>query len=158
MKNGNYRVQETKCTLQQVLDEAKKKNGHILNCLNFPLSLEGVRATPLSTCVEAFLATKGQPWCPDEQGYPVPHFSWGLLSCKGARHVQHLDAAGANTSFRPRKGAKLLILARDPVSQNEPGYLEFSSLNAFTGQFAVNEPCTPVWNYEAVLLRPGDQL
>ena len=97
-KDGDYSVQEIKCTMKQVLDEANKPDGHILNCLNFPLSLAGIHATGLSSCVEAFQATKGQPYCPDETGYPVPHFAWGLMSCKGARHVQHIDAAGANTS------------------------------------------------------------
>lgn len=154
-------MQEIKCTLQEFLDLADKPDGPILNALSFPLSLAGVSPSPLSSDVEAYLATKGRPFCKDEERYPSSDMLWGTTTHNGGRHWQHLDTGGVATVFKVAKGLKWVVVARDPIPEfldQHPNYLPFSSSSAFTGQFAIDEPISPAWAYEAILLRPGDWL
>lgn len=158
---GDYSIQGKICTLKEFLELADKPDGRILNALNFPLSLAGVSPSPFSSEVEAYLATKGRPFCKDEDRYPTSDNFWGLAAHEGARHWSHIDAGGTCTKFKIKDGGKYFIVARNKIPndpQSRPNHAHLTSNHAFTGHFAVDEPNSAVWDYEAFYLLPGDEL
>jgi hypothetical protein len=74
----------------------------------------------------------------------------------------HIDADGLGTRFEVACGAKWMVIGRPPLADEDVGNLInhdfFSDRRLFTGDFAVEDASSALWQYEAFYLAPGTAL
>jgi hypothetical protein len=149
-----------------LLECSQKENGRggkILNALQFPMPEEGLGANPFSTDSVAWCGTKGWRDCNDLELPPTADIRWGLAATAGALHWWHIDSDGFGTYIDVKTGMKWWIVARPKQATLQrlchEDYAQFARTDLFsTSDFQLEDPCTSVWDVEAVLLTPGSRL
>jgi hypothetical protein len=150
----DYSEQQKVGTLTQILDSSRRQHGRILNALDLPRSLAGVTATQYTSEVSAWRVTQDRPFC--KASYPTADNYWELVATRGARSWSHIDADGLATRFEVMCGAKMFVMGRPPLTDEDDHF--FSDRRLFTGDFAVEDATSAKWKYEAVYLAPGAAL
>jgi hypothetical protein len=160
VSQDDYSNQQKIGTLAQILNASRREHGRILNALDLPRSLSGVIESNYASDVTAWRATQGRPFCKDS--YPTADNYWELVATKGARSWTHIDADGLATRFEVACGAKWIVIGRPPLAEEDTEGLSnchfFSDRRLFTGEFAVEEASSALWEYEALYLAPGTAL
>jgi hypothetical protein len=156
----DYSKQQKMGTLAQILSASRRERGRVLNALDLPRSLSGVIASHYTSEISAWRATQDRPFCKDR--YPTEDNYWELVATRGARSWTHIDADGLGTRFEVACGAKWIVIGRPLLSDDDSDGLTickfFSDRRLFTGDFAVEDASSAVWQYEAVYLAPGTAL
>jgi hypothetical protein len=155
----DYSQQQKIGTLQQILEASRRENGRILNALDLPRSLSGVNGSNYASEVFAWRATQDRPFCKGR--YPTSDNYWELVATRGARSWLHIDADGLATRFEVVCGAKWIVIGRPPLAGEEGDDILnhfFSDRRLFTGEFAVEDASSALWEYEALYLAPGTAL
>jgi len=156
----DYSNQQKMGTLAQILRASRREHGRVLNALDLPRSLSGVNVSHYTTEVVAWRATQERPFCKDR--YPTGDNYWELVATRGARSWTHIDADGLGTRFEVGCGAKWIVIGRPPLTEDDADGLTnsrfFSDRRLFTGNFAVEDASSALWQYEAVYLAPGTAL
>jgi hypothetical protein len=156
----DYSAQQKVGTLAQILSASRRERGRILNALDLPRSLSGVNASHYTSEISAWRASQDRPFCKDT--YPTADNYWELVATKGARSWMHIDADGLGTRFEVSCGAKWIVIGRPPLADEDDDglniYRFFSDRRLFTGDFAVEDASSAVWQYEALYLAPGNAL
>lgn len=160
MPRDDFSKQQKIGTLAQILKASRREHGRILNALDLPRSLSGVTESHYASEVSAWRTTQGRPFCDDS--YPTADNYWELVATRGARSWSHIDSDGLGTRFEVACGAKLIIMGRPPLAEEDTDSLKncsfFSDRRLFAGDFAVEEASSALWQYEAVYLAPGTAL
>lgn len=135
-----------------LLESHRSKNGKILNALDFPMPMRGLRPPEsIATDRVAFMDTFDDPQCARRDPFPEPDMYWGLAATRHAFHMFHIDTDGFGTTLQPQTGEKYWVLAR--AKANEIG--TFSRTNLYVGSsFEIDEANLNLWDLEAVLLTP----
>src|SRR5271169_4001099 len=162
-KGASYNNHTLQGTLQQLLDSSKietidGKGGKILNALNFPMPEEGLGWNPFLSDSAAWRGTKGWPDCNKLQLPPMADIRWGLAATTGALHWWHIDSDGFGTYIDVKTGSKWWIVAKPKRNESlNPlplfDFYQFADINMFTRpEYELEEPCSSLWDLEAVLL------
>jgi len=156
----DYSKQQKIGTLAQILNASRQEHGRILNALDLPRSLSGVTGTNYTSEVTAWRATQDRPFC--KTNYPTADNYWELVATRGARSWTHIDADGLGTRFEVVCGAKWIVIGRPSLTDDNTDALNsynfFSDRRLFTGDFAVEDASSALWQYEALYLAPGTAL
>ena len=147
-------------TLRHLLDAIRSDSGPILNALSFPLSLSGVKESPMSTEIEAWRLTEGLKFCPNAVNFPVGQMRWGLAATRGARRWAHIDSDGLGTFIDVQCGAKWWITFSPPPTR---GRHALGSILEHLGDIdseylTIREKIEDHWVAEALYLTPGTRL
>ena len=140
------------------------KGGKILNALQFPMPEEGLGDNPFSTDSATWRGTKGWAACDEKALPPTADIRWGIAATTGALHWWHIDSDGFGTYIDVKTGLKWWIVAKPkkhiPLrGSSHYDFSEFASIDLFTqSTYELEDPCTLVWDLEAVLLSPGTRL
>jgi hypothetical protein len=73
----------------------------------------------------------------------------------------HIDTDGLGTRFEVVCGAKWIVIGRPPlVAEDSDDFINhfFSDRRLYTGDFAVEDASSTLWQYEGVYLAPGSAL
>jgi hypothetical protein len=140
------------------------KGGKVLNALQFPMPEEGLGVNPFSTDSAAWRGTKGWPDCNESTLPPTADIRWGLAATAGAIHWWHIDSDGFGTYIDVKAGMKWWIIAKPKrrisfQASSQYDFSEFARIDLFTAPtYEMEEPCTSMWDLEAILLTPGTRL
>lgn len=140
------------------------KGGKILNALQFPMPEEGLGINPFSTDSVAWRGTKGWRDCNELALPPTADIRWGLAATTGALHWWHIDSDGFGTYIDVKAGMKWWIVARPKLQLqglSQYDFSDFARIDLFAGSkstYEMEDPCTSMWDLEAVLLTPGTRL
>lgn len=143
-------------TTAHLLKSHRSNTGKILNALDFPMPIRGLRPPEtIATDRLAFNVTFDDPQCMRKGPFPDPDMYWALMALKHARHLFHIDADGLATFIDPQTGAKYWLVAR-----LKPGILgTFSKTELYVnGGYEIDSINLDLWDVEAVLLTPGSRL
>ena len=89
---------------------------------------------------------------------------WGIAATAGAVHWWHINSDGFGTYIDVKTGMKWWIVVKPKKCISFRGFYqydfsEFGSIDLFTrADYEVEEPNTPMWDLEAVMLTPGTRL
>lgn len=156
----NRRIREG--TLAQLVEEAEKTDGRVLNALDIPLPSAGLvsMATDrLASNVVAIEAMNGQAGAAEAPA--AGEVSWGLAATAGAYHTWHIDCNGFATIIQVDGGSKLWIVGhpKGEVDDRPDFGTAFGHTNVFASKhFDLDGSNAMLWGAEAVLLREGDIL
>ena len=167
-------------TLADLLDTNEQGERRILNILDLPMG--GVRDhTPpqykcvrsitaslttyllslcrnLATNVIAWHATRGVRGILGHFHFPRDEMIWATASTRGATTWSHVDDHGLGTVVQIMTGYKYWVILRPKYDQGSP-LVDMGSVDAFNNSsWNVNDICDSPWEYEGVLLGPGDTL
>ena len=86
--------------------------------------------------------------------FPSDDMTWATVSTRGATTLTHMDDHGMGTVIQVMAGYKYWVILRPKCDRRDRPLVDMGSVNAFDGaswDFAR-------WEYEGVLLGPGDTL
>jgi hypothetical protein len=120
----------------------------------------------MSSEIEAWRVTEGEPFCVPESQFPVGEMRWGLAATRGARHWIHIDSDGLGTFIDVQCGGKIWIVFSPPANRGKydfasiEQYLDFEVTPSEGGCWDVDiEPKdSEHWIAEAVYLSRGTRL
>jgi hypothetical protein len=94
--------------------------------------------------------------------FPSDDMQWGTAATKNATSWLHLDDYGLGTVIQNMAGKKYWVVARPKDNQypalNRNAYGDLSSWNAFAPGWDTSQPGDKYWDFEGVVLEPGDIL
>jgi len=142
--------------VSDILDNAHRPDGKILNGLDFPIWDDSPKErSTYSTDVVAWDYIRGKPYCGNYKApYPTAHMRWGLAGTANTVTFLHIDSDGFATFLRIVCGKKIWGIYRQSPE------LPLSSVNVFLDEnFRLDEiPDVGTCGLEAIVLRPGDLL
>lgn len=142
-----------KGTLQQLVEAESQENAKILNALDIPTEMKGMKDLRFSSDYVALSATCGD-W-KTSKSFPAGHSRWALAATGGAFHGWHIDSNGFATYIEPECGAKVWILARAKPGAN----IRWDDIDMFLSRFfTVDKICSSLFDFEVILLVPGTEL
>lgn len=142
-------------TFRNILDNANKPDGKILNGLDLPLWDDNLKERlPYATDMAAWDYVRGRPHGVSSQ-YPTTDMRWGLAGTANAVTFFHIDSDGYSTFLRVIYGKKVWGIYR-----HQPPHLSLSSTNLFLDKnFRLDEILDQsTFGLEAIVLQPGDML
>jgi hypothetical protein len=146
-----------KGTLKDFLAVAQDDNGKSLNGLDFPNPFDFLPSIPFASQRIAWREVQGIQFCRDSP--PTTSICWGLCATAGAYHRSHIDCDGFGTFIVPESGTKIWLIA---VPKNQAGaaldqqlFEDFAGINLFIEDYDLDEANTHLWNWVAVVLKPG---
>jgi hypothetical protein len=95
-------------------------------------------------------------------GFPTDAMLWGTAATKNATSWLHIEDYGLGTIIKLMAGKTYWVIARPKREQitnehrNMPG--DFKSSYAFPDKWNTTLPGEQFWDYEGVVLEPGDTL
>jgi hypothetical protein len=95
-------------------------------------------------------------------GFPTDAMLWGTAATKYATSWPHVDDYGLGTIIKNMSGTKYWVVARPKREEfsnqhrNLPG--DLSSRHAFPDTWNTSFAGEEMWDYEGVVLEPGDTL
>ena len=99
--------------------------------------------------------TRGTHRIPLNAPFPTQDREWGIAGLKHVLTFLHIDCDGFSTRYGPKVGRKLWVFLRPRHSK------KLSSINFYMdedGFLLCGKPKVIEYNFEAVVLRPGDEL
>lgn len=87
---------------------------------------------------------------------------WGTAATRNATSWLHIDDYGLGTAIKLMAGKQYWVLARPKKdrcpAEHRNAYGDLSSRNAFPPGWDASQPGDKYWDYEGVVLEPGDML
>ncbi|KAG6820062.1 hypothetical protein H0H93_005902 [Arthromyces matolae] len=126
-----------------------------LNCLNLlDTSDRFSGCIPWSTDVVAWRETRGRPYCPPLEPFPVSDVRWWLAATPTSLHHWHIDASGMNTIVRVETGGKLWVVGVPKDGKFE----DFAKTSMYASDYDLSGVNKDRWNSEMIVLGPGSSL
>ncbi|KAH9477241.1 hypothetical protein JR316_0011160, partial [Psilocybe cubensis] len=152
-ENGDLNLRIRTGTLDQLYQASFKGINKILNVLDIPMEMKGMRDLEVSTDYIALFNTMGD-W-KSSRAFVVGHSRWALAATKGAFHGWHMASNGLGTYIETKCGAKLWLLARP----KDPKYRSMHDTSFFlSDSYQFDSACSSVLDVEAIVLVPGTEL
>jgi hypothetical protein len=155
MRQGDFSTPETTSGLvSDLLENAQNSDGKILNGLEFPMWDDSPKdRSAYAVDVVAFDYVRGKPHC-GTLTYPIGDMRWGLAGTANTVTFAHIDSDGFSTFVQVMAGKKVWGIYRQAPE------LPLSSINAFLHKdFMLDDLVDGAkYGFEAIVLRPGDQL
>ena len=135
--------------------ENASSTGKILNGLDLPMWSVYRPLNVYETDAVAWDFTRGTHRIPLNAPFPTQDREWGIAGLKHVLTFLHIDCDGFSTRYGPKVGRKLWVFLRPRHSK------KLSSINFYMdedGFSLCGKPKVIEYNFEAVVLRPGDEL
>ncbi|KDR65298.1 hypothetical protein GALMADRAFT_82023, partial [Galerina marginata CBS 339.88] len=135
--------------------ENASSTGKILNGLDFPMWTSNRQLNDYETDTVAWDSTRGTHRFNLNTPFPIEDCEWGIAGLMHSLTFPHIDCDGFGTRYGPKVGRKLWAFLRPRDSKS------LSSINFFIDQkgFSLTgKPEEKMYDFEAVVLRPGDEL
>jgi hypothetical protein len=135
--------------------ENASSTGKILNGLDLPMWASYRPLNNYETDTVAWNFTRGTHRIPLNGPFPTQDREWGIAGLKHVLTFLHIDCDGFNTRYGPKVGRKLWAFLRPQDSK------KLSSIDFYMDEdgFSLSgKPKITKYDFEAVVLRPGDEL
>ncbi|KDR81335.1 hypothetical protein GALMADRAFT_59822, partial [Galerina marginata CBS 339.88] len=135
--------------------ENASSTGKILNGLDFPMWTSNRRLNKYETHTVAWDAVRATHRCNPNTPFPTEDCEWGIAGLMHTITFLHIDCDGFGTRYGPKVGRKLWAFLRPQDSKS------LFSIKFFIDKklFSLNgKPKNVMYDFEAVVLRPGDEL
>jgi hypothetical protein len=165
-------------TLQDLLITDQQGKHRILNILDLPMGGATIPMPPQYRCVMPtpfclphsrlcrHLASNEQAWqetrdveglVPDAK-FPSDDTLWATAATENATTWSHIDDHGMGTIIQVMAGYKYWVILHPKRNQGS-AVVDMGSINAFNDKvWSTDNICDAFWEYEGVLLGPGDTL
>ncbi|KAG6848894.1 hypothetical protein H0H93_013120 [Arthromyces matolae] len=126
-----------------------------LNCLNLLDTQDRFNTCiPWSTDAIAWRETRGRPYCPPLEPFPVSDVRWWLAATPTTLHHWHIDASGMNTILRVETGGKLWVVGLPKSGRFE----EYAQTRMYDRDYDLSSVNSDRWDLEMIVMGPGSTL
>lgn len=157
LENDSIRLR--KGSLLDLYKSAAITRGKSLMALDLPMPTASSPSTAFASDIKAWSTTLGRSNLGNE--FPVRSTRWGHAGTANTYHMWRIHRDGFATYIDPQAGRQCWVVARPKQLDgwDEAFWNDFRRMSKYTRtDGSVEEPDPAFWDFEVILLKPGNRL